>query len=101
MIKWAFRILVFSALGALMLPGNEVHRDQAFRSVMAAYANAAVYCENHAPSCDSLMEKFSETRVALARYAREAGTDLTKSIMKSSVMDGRPAAQPVKRLEYR
>ena len=64
MIKMLFQIVVFSAIGVLAMPGNEAHRDQALRSLVAAYANAATYCNRHPDSCEKLSATINESRLA-------------------------------------
>lgn len=51
MIRFVGRVLIVSAIGVLMMPGNEVHRDRVLHGLSAAYANAARYCDKNPREC--------------------------------------------------
>ena len=78
MIRLATRLLILSAIGVLLLPGNERHRDQVVKSLGAAYANAGEYCNRNQRSCDRIVSQLKQTGTTLTReVANIAGTVAT------------------------
>ena len=69
MIKTIFNLAIFATLAVLLMPGNERHRDQAVRSVVAAYAHAATYCDRYQESCDQLSASLNQARLNFAHEA--------------------------------
>lgn len=52
-----------------MLPGNELHRDQALNSLTKAYAHAATYCDRRPDSCRRLLAALDGVRIVFAQEA--------------------------------
>ena len=71
MIKTLFNLAILATFAVLLMPGNEFHRDQAVRSIVAAYAHAATYCDRYPGSCEQLTASINQAR---RTFAHEAAT---------------------------
>lgn len=79
MFKLATRLFALSAIGVLLLPGNEAHRDQVIRSMTAAYANTGDYCAKNREMCDRMFAQLRKASISMARQAVDLADDMTSS----------------------